>query len=75
MAKMVALNIDWDIDMDEAFEKVDGTAVENISLIFNISVEKYNSLSINEKHDLVLDKFRHCPGLLYDFMELLFFLV
>ena len=65
-----AYDIEWDFDEDQIFERIDETESEEMAEIIGISVEKYESLTQEERYDWAYDKFRHCPALLDEFMGL-----
>lgn len=63
-------NIDWDIDMDEVNEKLDEMTVEKAAKALEVPADKYANMTTSERHDYAYDVFRHCPGRLYEFLEL-----
>ena len=65
-----AYDIEWDFDEDQIFERIDETESEEMAEFIGISVEKYESLTQEERYDWAYDKFRHCPALLDEFMGL-----
>ena len=67
---MKAVNIDWDVDYDEVYEKLDEMTVSNAAKVLELPEQTYANMSTSERHDYAYDKFRHSPGSLYDFMEL-----
>lgn len=56
---MKAYNITWDVDMDEALEKLDEMADKEAAEALQILFVRYINLTTEEKHDLAEDRFRH----------------
>lgn len=67
---MKVVNIKWNIDMDEVFEKLDNMTSKNAANELGIPSETYSNMTTTEKHDYAYDYFHHCPGALDDFMNL-----
>ena len=67
---MKAYNIDWDIDIEEAFEKLDEMNYKSAASALGISADDYANMTTEERHDFAYDLFHHCPGELEDFMDL-----
>ncbi len=67
---MKAINIEWDIDMDEVYGKLDDMAPEKASEVLGIPLNAYCIMTASERHDYARDAFHHNPGMLYDFMGL-----
>ena len=67
---MKATDIQWDIDMDEVYEKLDDMSCENASEALGVSYRQYADMTTGERHDLAYDIFRHSPGALFDFLGL-----
>ena len=67
---MKASNIEWDIDMDEVYEKFDEVTYEKAAKELGIPAERYANMHTNERHDLIYDTYHHSPGQLYDFLGL-----
>lgn len=65
-----ARNVEWDINMDEVYEKLDEMTVVNASKALEVPADKYANMTSSERHDYAYDVFRHCPGRLYEFLEL-----
>lgn len=66
-------NIDWDIDMDEVMEKLDElNEAETLKVLgYDKTLsERWKKASDAVRMDMAESTFRHCPGLLYDFLEL-----
>ena len=63
-------NINWDIDMDEVYEKLDEMTAEKAAKVLEVPADKYANMTSSERHDYAYDVFRHCPGRLYEFLEL-----
>ena len=68
--KVTAKNIQWDIDFDEVYEKLDEMTYENAASAMGISAERYANMTTEERHDLAYDLFHHSPGELDEFMGL-----
>ena len=66
----VAYNIDWDIDMTEAFERLDELTPHKAGGILGISAATYGAMTTEERHDYAYSLFHHCPGALCDLFEL-----
>lgn len=67
---MKAIKIEWNIDMDEVYEKLDGMTSEKASEVLGIPLNTYCNMTTSEKHDYAYDTFHHNLGMLYDFMGL-----
>lgn len=65
-----ASEIDWDIDMDEAFEYLDKMSEEEAAEALEVSVEDYIKMDEEGRHDLAEDRWHHCPVKLDEFMGL-----
>ena len=70
MKEMKATNIQWDIDIDEALDRLDAMEVDDAAEELGIPAERYASMSTEERHDIACDKWHHAPGSLDDFMGL-----
>ena len=57
-------------DTLEEFDNQRMAESEEMAEFIGISVEKYESLTQEERYDWAYDKFRHCPALLDEFMGL-----
>lgn len=60
--KFIAYDIDWDIDKDELEEIINGTDFEDICEIMNKPASKFENMSDEQKLNIALDYFHHCPG-------------
>lgn len=67
---LVAKNIEWDIDYDEVYEVLDNLKLEDAAEKLEVPFDRYIRMTTGERHDYAYDKFRHCPGGLYDFLRL-----
>ncbi len=65
-----ACNIQWDIDFDEAFEKLDSMTPENAAKALNMPVNEYMTLSKEDRHDTAYDLWHRVPAELEKFMGL-----
>lgn len=67
---MWAINIDWDVDIEEAFDILDEMKVEEAAEAVGLSSDKYVNMTTEEQHDYVCDYFRHRPGALCKLFDL-----
>lgn len=67
---MKALNINWEIDFDEIYEKLDEMTAEKAAKALEISEEKYANMSTEERHDYAYDYFRHRIRAMEEFVGL-----
>lgn len=65
-----ACDIDWDIDMDEVYEKLDDMNPRAASIALEIPYAHYSRMTTSERDGYAYDKFRHCPAELDKFLEL-----
>lgn len=65
-----AVEIQWDIDRDEVYERIYSTAPKDVAVLIGMAPEAFEELSAEDRRDVAYDKFRHCPALLDDFMGL-----
>jgi hypothetical protein len=70
MIKMKIANIQWDIDMEEVYERLDDMTVEAAAEALEIPVKTYANMTTEERHDYAYDKFHHCPAELEEFVGL-----
>lgn len=70
MAKFVAVNIDWDVDMDEVFETLDTMTTEQAAEALGVPKETYSNMHTEERHDYAYDVFHHRPAMLDEFLGL-----
>lgn len=68
--KMKAINIEWSIDMDQVFEKLGELEECEVAKIIKFSPEIFSKMGTAERRDHISSYFHHCPGALYDFLEL-----
>ena len=57
--RLVAYNIDWDVDMDEIYELLDNSTVEKAAELLEMSPERYAAMTTEERHDYAYDDVRH----------------
>ena len=69
-ARVAAVDIQWDIDSEDALEMLDEMPCKEAADALEINVKKYSSMSREERHGLALSIWRHCPAKLYGFMDL-----
>ena len=67
---LIAYNINWDIDMDEVYEKLDEMTAKEASKALGVPYETYANMTTEERHDYAYDSFRHNRSDLEEFMEL-----
>lgn len=56
---LIASDIEWDIDMDEIYEKMDEIAIDKAAEILGISAVRYGNMTPSEQHDLIYDTIHH----------------
>ena len=69
-ASFKATDIEWDVDMDTVYDILDETSDEDIAKLLGTTVGKVEDMMAVEVHEAVRDKFHHCPGAMYDFLNL-----
>ena len=70
MTKVTVSNIQWDIDVNDALERLDEMTDEKAAETLNMRTEEYRKLSEDARHDCAWDLWRHTPAALYAFMGL-----
>ena len=65
-----ATEIQWDFDMDDIYERIDEMKPTEAAESLGIPFDHYERMTTEERHDYAYDAFRHCPGMLDDFMGL-----
>ena len=70
MAKVTVSNIQWDIDFNDALERLDEMTDEKAAETLNVRTEEYRKLSEDERHDCAWDLWQHTPAALHAFMGL-----
>ena len=68
--KVIAHNIQWDIDIDEAYERLDEMTAEKAAEELGIPADKYASMTTEERHDFAYGLWHHSPATLEEFMGL-----
>lgn len=63
-----ATHIDWDVDIDEAIEKLDEMTAENAAKALDISKDTYANMTTEERHDFAYDMWHHSPATLDEFV-------
>lgn len=56
---LVAYDIQWDVDMDEIFEKFDDMSAEKAAEVLVCPKRVYANMNDGERHDLIYDRFHH----------------
>lgn len=56
---LVAYDIQWDVDMDELYEKFDDMSAEKAADILACPKRIYANMNDGERHDLIHDRFHH----------------
>ena len=57
--RIVAYNIDWDIDIEEMYDILDNSTVTAAAKMLEISPERYANMTTEERHDYAYDKIHH----------------
>ena len=65
-----ATEIQWDVDMDQVYERLDDMKPDEAAESLGVPFAHYDRMTTEERHDYAYDVFRHCPGMLDDFMGL-----
>lgn len=65
-----AYNIQWDIDVEEAYDVLDNMTAEKAAEALGISKETYANMTTEERHDYAYDLFHHNRLDLAEFMGL-----
>ena len=66
----IAYNIQWSIDMDEVYERLDSMTAEKAAEALGVHFYTYANMTTEERHDYAYDKFNHCPAELDEFIGL-----
>jgi len=64
-----ATHIKWDVDIDEAIEKLDEMTTENAAEALGIGKDTYANMTTEERHDFAYDLWHHSPSALHEFMS------
>ena len=67
---MRAINIEWEIDINEVLEKLHGMPVAEQAKTIEMNPLHYERLSIEHRDDHIRDYYHHRPGVLLDLMQL-----
>ena len=67
---MKAVNIQWDIDINEAITALDEMPAEKAAKAIELSYDRYANMTTEERHDYAYDFFHHRPAALEEFMNL-----
>ena len=67
---MKITNIQWDIDFDEVYERLDNMEYTTAAKAIGIPAERYANMTTEERHDYAYDLFHHSPASLDEFMGL-----
>ena len=67
---MEAINIEWSVDIDEMYELFDEMTANKAAKLLEMPVDTYTNMTTEERHDYIYDMFRHCPGWVYDVLNL-----
>lgn len=57
--RIVACNIDWDVDAEEIYDVLDNSTIEQAAEMLEISPERYANMTTEERHDYAYDKIHH----------------
>lgn len=63
-----ATDIQWDIDIDEGYDKLDDMTVENASKALQIPQHIYANMTTQERHDYAYDRWHHHHASLCEFV-------
>lgn len=67
---MKAYDIKWDIDVEDAYDKLDDMTSEKAAEALDLPKEKYANMTTSERHDYAYDAFHHNKVDLAEFMGL-----
>lgn len=67
---MKAYNIDWVINIEEAYDKLDDMNYKKAASVIEVPADTYANMTTEERHEYAYDFFRHCPGALDNFIGL-----
>lgn len=67
---MIAYDIKWNVDIDEAIEKLESMSVRDAARVLQYRPDLYANMIPEDRRDLAREYFRHCPGALEDFVGL-----
>lgn len=65
-----AVNIKWDIDIEDVIEKLDNMTAENAAEALDIPYQEYVNMSTSEIHDYAYDVFERSQSIIADIMGL-----
>lgn len=65
-----AINIQWDIDIDEAYAKLDEMTSDAAAEAIGVPKDKYANMTTEERHDFAYDLWHHNRSSLEEFMGL-----
>lgn len=57
--RLVAYNIDWDVDVEEIYDILDNSTAEKAVKMLEIPLERYANMTTEERHDYAYDKIHH----------------
>ena len=69
LKRRAAVNIDWDVDLDEAIEKLQSLSVESQAELFSCK-EWYLKATPDQRTGMAESYFNHCPAFVAELMEL-----
>lgn len=61
----IAYNIQWNIDMEEVYKRLDNMTAEKVAEVLGMPSEGYAN-----RYSYAANKFQHCPAELHEFMGL-----
>ena len=67
---MQIYNVEWDVDADEIFERLDNMDVADQAEALSYPLDRYQEMTTDERHDYAYDTFHHRPGVLDEFLGL-----
>ena len=67
---MKAYNIDWVVDLDEAYAMLDEMDYKKAAAAIEVSADRYANMTTEERHDYAYGLWHCCPGALDEFVGL-----
>ena len=67
---MRAINIDWDVSLEEIFEFFDCISLERASKIIEVPLSQWSNMTESEQNDYIADAIHHCPNIVYEWLNI-----
>lgn len=67
---MTVSNIKWDVDIDDALEKLSEMSYEDAAAVLGFSARDYANMSTQEREGFAYDLWNGSPSSMWEFMEL-----